>query len=680
MEMDRVEQHLETHSMAEYQCIYCADLGSFGCRNIERMKEHMSDSHPDEFLFVAARRTKLNKDVVDIKVSDTHLNILATYDIYKCPSDTDLNSMDPSVLAVTKNLKIPNMTSYGDKIEFSEIPKVAYSNKHTFFMSHQEYLEKRIAKKQQPDIKPDVKPIISELPNTSRLVNKPQKTSFVQEKDLYACCCCQEISKSDVQFEEHFKGSHLNDKSLDKFVCPHCDLAIERASSDENFLKDILKHFQLHSGSYFSCTICAHTEPVEMQMVIHFAKTHNADQMRIRQSFHNYEKSAEKVLTYEYVCNVCEEKVHHPKAILRHFSDKHPDRIIDAYIESSELNVRTQEIEMKKNIRFCRKYSCTNAACQNAEFYTKNEMIDHHLEQHPQQILEFKFKGPFLLMCNSDQDDLAEENKRFDQKWVYTCPEEDCATEYLTTPESFDEHREKLEHSKARFSVKKLIKCLHCSKIFTFDQIETHFVQKHPNIPVKAGDAIYKNRCASCDYGISKDRQLFEDHFRLKHPNLDSLNMITDEMLERLAETRRRTCNDRHFRHGCSRFRLFPFDPHLPIGSLKKIVAHVNECKRKFTCDQCPNELFETCREAVKHDFKKHDMSNSIEDRCNFKEFLSYFDDVEIIFENDFTVAMKYLAQTTFGQTLKLKISEEINEILKNERLLSSEDTDDYMQ
>lgn len=142
-----MQEHLnQKHSgrnFEEFQCLYCET----GCKSVEEIRQHMSEYHPSNFLFVGARwncnTAKNDTDQIQILyIGDS--KDYSSYNLYTCSNFDALNSMDPRELSPSKQLQKLNAIRYENiKAKYcGRLPSISYTFTKKFFNEEVIHLER----------------------------------------------------------------------------------------------------------------------------------------------------------------------------------------------------------------------------------------------------------------------------------------------------------------------------------------------------------------------------------------------------------------------------------------------------------------------------------------------------------------------------------------------------------
>lgn len=107
----RHPQHYKLHEMDEFQCIYCNNTEQARFDHIDKIKKHMSQMHPSNFLFVGARESvependNTKNDIQIVYAGDMYAKNYQNYKLFKCANPDVLNSMNPAELNAEKQLE-----------------------------------------------------------------------------------------------------------------------------------------------------------------------------------------------------------------------------------------------------------------------------------------------------------------------------------------------------------------------------------------------------------------------------------------------------------------------------------------------------------------------------------------------------------------------------------------------
>lgn len=115
---DLVKIHLRCHGMTELQCLHCA----FGVIDVEKMKMHMAEHHPDKGNIAVSRANSRASELTPAQQSDINSTSFMrlspaydrdAFDFLICRfSNEKLNYMNPKLIAVDENLETPPEDSH----------------------------------------------------------------------------------------------------------------------------------------------------------------------------------------------------------------------------------------------------------------------------------------------------------------------------------------------------------------------------------------------------------------------------------------------------------------------------------------------------------------------------------------------------------------------------------------
>lgn len=471
-----VADHLKYHHpdlhFEEFQCINCAE----GFNDIGEIRDHMSQMHASNFLFIGARRRTTPDDDPD-EVQIVYIGESRDYSQYTFSEWSDgnaLNGLDPTVLDPEKlyeSLQVLNFQNKHLKVACTtDIPPITFVHKvpgsTDFFIKYDQYLELPIRQNKKPvlveyrcitkDMAAEssaIEPYLAQLAGTDKCEGfrmLKQMIDHRRRRHLKQPIVYLQTERSDFLVYKIVRCS---------FKCQMCtdDILFEtRAELSSHF-------FQNHRDHFVGAQI------VQVHEVIQSNDP--------RQPVHSKTESAEFFYSSLLVCFQHEQ----PKTIgvkcdaISHYSTEHDTR---------------DQMELKLG-----------------------EFI---LENTPEEIVRY-----------------TNGNGGIHRSHLFECLHCSKLFESMAHIQShFDEMRAENADTVLRFRLNKLFACPYDKVIRTFKGMQCHYGRKHPNKAFVVTNALYTLGCGLCmDEPAFRSTDEIITHQKREHPNGEQL---TDDLLKSL--------------------------------------------------------------------------------------------------------------------------------------------------
>lgn len=395
------------------------------------------------------------------------------------------------------------------------------------------------------------------------------------------------------EYTEHFNKTH---KICKTFFCPHCKKIINRMQRETVPLDEIRQHVDLHSSHLYQCFYCTECGPSRDAIQTHLLDKHS--DLVVKYWHNNRHKIGDNIEKCELIdvvfdCCVCGERVDSKTSAIDHFRSQHSGRQFNframKFIKDTAPNLHVT-CSVDDSTCYREVFGC--GLCYEY-FSDKAKWIDHFKDTHPQRLLVAKHK---LKLMSVKFIDVTPDPMEYQRLMLFSCAS--CTqsnTEYKATIDECYDHwkntHTRLNFKPFHFGVTALVACNYCDIVATFQDLETHVIEKHAEKPFVALKAFeFKKMCALCNYSGDAATATpaadddFIEHFRNKHALALQANV----------------CNPIPMRD-------------LDLWQIQRIFAH-----KKLKCGYCDG-IFETKMEYRGHHAKNHtkseQMFHQIEDK-----------------------------------------------------------------
>lgn len=431
--------------------------------------------------------------------------------------------------------------------------------------------------------------------------------AFVLERERYRCGVgyCTFHSQTPVEYSEHVHKAHSVFKT---FYCPHCNLLINRKNEQTVAIQDVIQHINSHGLSLFQCFNCEFIASLEVDIRTHIAQ-HLELPLKFWRNIRRFNDAPDTELNEIVLdCALCGERVQNISDALEHFNEAHQhyeihfkakkcmkkttkDSIVTCSTDNNELHYR--EV---LTCGLCDKY-----------FIDKHQWLKHFYVAHKSEPLVVKRNFQWLESYQSVKDDGFDRNMLFYCVW---CENVDglklmCSGSAEGIYDHWEKKHKRSDDKPFQFYMAELIKCYYCDVLSTFQGLNEHIAEEHPDKSFIAAKAFEtSNQCALCDFALGDIDELKKRH-RIKEA--EELNE-SDEFDERefIKECEKLELRDKiHFE---IEHRLVleanVFNPialnDFTLRNMLQIDVH-----KKVKCEYC-EEVFETKDQYRIHHSLKH--------------------------------------------------------------------------
>lgn len=391
---------------------------------------------------------------------------------------------------------------------------------------------------------PDLRPLESIQPSAV----------FVEECDRYACGIgwCDYKSKNITMFRAHLHESHTKLDRDTAFGCLHCRMHIKYIG--KSFFRDIIRHLNLHSNHLCSCSFCDVVHSLDTNMMVHLMQQHPAEKIQFRY-FYRLDWNGSSEVPGEFTiilhCNACTDTFSTITAAMNHIKCHHNSINIDfaasKLIKLTKIGAITN-ISRHKTPLAVRQYF----ECARCDEFRCNEylLIKHFTNSHRIHPLILK-PGEIFVKYTDDMDHTNEIVVKSIQNVFYCYHCYVMERRYVGSVDSQEIFSHWFtSHSRTkpfRFFHAEISKCAHCNLMGTYQALQLHTIDEHPNAPFAIVKVSGRNdECGLCQYsgpGLG-------EHFQKEHCLTDQvdhfcpvpLNDIKLKQLIELKGQKKRRC------------------------------------------------------------------------------------------------------------------------------------------
>lgn len=559
-EQTELQRHLlEVHQTNEFFCIFCG----LQSNDIEHLKIHMSERHPEKLSHIASRRTI--GSVSDDKPTYVYIGqqeSRQSFKLWKCKDHIGINTLNPSLLAHDANRKKLHESIETDELHTSGLTPVR----------HDKYI--------------------------------PESITFDEYKRKFALA--KNIEKgNELKFDETWttdtmdkaisreNDEHMNSNSFEKLMCKFCLKYIK---------SNYVEHLQTHRTKYYKCANCQHCRHrqkndnprnVAYEMIKHFKSVHKSEKC----AFFGFDKANKKMVEtqIEYKCDLktngekCDIHIQSARDIDRHFSGMHPQsnrrassvRIERHVLDNIVLNELAGEFQATGSL------SCQT--CNHSNIFSLNEYVVHGRGCNFGKI---KYKTT-MLNGFKNSEDASPESLQSGPVVAFHCLNCVPQTIFSSPPELFEHHKNDHKNEKLKYTLGKMVLCQQCECLISTHDISTHYSEAHPSVLQPLALTLgCRNRCGFCTEHISEKHCVSaEGHWKNNKIILPIKNLIP-RYASGKAKIEAYSCN-------CCK--------HISFKTISEMVDHV-QCHRKFYCFHCDQQLNEF-KAIVAHQVQHHQMS-----------------------------------------------------------------------
>lgn len=601
-----ITEHLSKSHLdfEEFQCLKCP----YGFDSVNAIREHMSVTHPSNYLFVGARRTsESNKNTDEIQMIYVgNAQDTTPFKLMKCAQMEALNGMDPKVLVVNQQC---------ETLQKLHVPKT---------------LAQKI-------------PGISIRPGDKIVMNF-------------------------IKYETYAKLNARQDKKCEPSTIAYKCITDNLVTDVSAIAEHIDRMNEIDPKQCEAVEITGNLPT----MLVHRFKNHVERPMVFLQIEQQLPVHVQKIIRCTFQCQLCTEELATRTDLSRHFLNNHPNKWFAARIcvksHVIESNDPQQPIEMRNESHdyfFCTLLKCAQPAC-GAVIGTRSQAIEHYNVYHDDigsKIDGFKVDLREKIIANKPDeiDPYVQEINKSHQMCLFEC--QHCRKSFDSLDaikQHFAALRIESSELELRFVVKRLFRCLQDNVIRTpagMKQCESKHQDKKSILPVNM--LWPKKMCGLCDYNYVKNDDLVAHH-KQKHTET---NTYCDGLLDslELQKIDRNLCK---FATGCCASD--------ECNLLCQIFDHMLRCQRRFVCAQCSDRKFFNAVSFVTHFIEDHDQNDGLtnirDDLHNFKNLLSLLSNMQVIFPNGLVVELKEIRDTAFGIELQEEIGNLTEQLWERER------------
>lgn len=584
--------HIKTHGRHRYLCFLCDAKSHF----LKMMIVHVQHDHKSSdviLTYLHPKKRDIHNDLVVICPQNVTQQQLQDY-INKILDEDEADVTQKTVLTTGKKKFTPAEI---DQLPAGEIftedllcSNCDYATKiRKNMMRHlQKHLDPQVEGRMavaSPTLGVDSSPTFP----TEGKPDKATEPTQIEPEKLYQCGICKfECEPLVSEFRTHLYRVHRHEKV---YKCTHCGIIV-----NNGFLciDKIVNHLKLHREKLYKCSECEYYRDEKYLIPQHLKQNHagvaGACVVTIREKAaqeddqewqcdlcETIRRSREEMVAHmtgdhklsdkQYKCSYCSYKSSEHDSFKVHFAESHPkceiliislfhalpqtgQKIIAPVVGTTVASMELAEPGSSTKSSMtpaCTRFSCGSEGCS---FASLNLQIvkKHFQEQHPEE----------SLVVFDDTVIDPEKRKRFDYFVKYGCGY--CAKKFALMDDVIEHwcntHMENGEREKPlMFKLFKLVRCVYCDKLSTYDEIKEHCAATHPGQLFACIDHQNVFKCGECPHILeTHDSADLLKHFKIYHSVSkveDPCDYIDDEFLHRMLEQNnsRYTCNHCHLEY-----------------------------------------------------------------------------------------------------------------------------------
>lgn len=519
---------------------------------------------------------------------------------------------------------------------------------------------------------------------------KPIQTKnieFIDEATRFKCGIgwCEYKSSNYSSFKSHLRQNHESTGKDESFGCSYCSEIID--SKGKSFVRDVTEHLKLHGKYLFWCIFCKQPFSSEINIILHIIHEHPMKTIRFRhESRESWSKSPAIEEFFAMLrCNKCSGTFNNFVDASNHFRMSHGslniDYTVNKLIKNTAVNLATSLGLNKYPLTLRQFFECS--LCDETRF-NESSLIKHFTKSHRKRSLILKPGEVFIKYVDKTENDDIVLNDIRSVFYCYVCYENGGQFVGYANSQDVFGHWFSTHSEPFRFAKAQIAKCLHCDLMGTYQGLNWHHIQAHPNETFAMVDVIIPDKCGLCQHIGQK----LDEHFEHQHKSIEVFcpiplsNASLKEVIDMKGQKKRRCehCNEvfetknefkmhHEVKHPLFKAKSYKFydnkTVHMITGCCRKrinpdeLFGHLIDHKFPTRCSECSFATSDLI-ELKTHTFSHHDSEINIE-LMYFQMLEPFFWKTKVIFGNGLVLNKHNLVGTDRDDSQQFKEFVEIN-------------------